>query len=199
MKRTLTMLAAMTLAYGLVGAASAGPGFNNKFSPDPVTVVCNDGDGNRVGQITYDGPQKMWPPNHKYQPTSITATADDADDMVTLDTEGTHDEFAEDGTEMTGAGNTDDDVNPAAAMDGPNAGSASNAHDIRSERSGAGDGRTYSIEWQATFTDDGDQGYGEVVCASAGFDGNEDAFQIGVPHDMRCDHWKGPKGSKNCA
>lgn len=201
----LVALLSMTLA---VSVAVAGPAFNNKYSPDEVTVQCLDESGNVVGAVVYMGPLKMWPPNHKYQDISIVATAVDPDDEVTLSTEGTHDEFAEDGTEMPGAGNTENDVDPAADAAGPSAGTASTEHALRSERSGQGDGRTYTLDWQARFTDsDGDgadngEPYGEVVCGSAdldttGFEPNADAFLVEVPHDMRCGaDWKGGnKGS----
>jgi hypothetical protein len=191
MRRFLTFSATVLMALGLIGGVSAGPGFNNKFSDTTTKVDCNDSDGNKVGDIVYGGPEYMWPPNHKLQAITITATAVDPDDTVTLDTEGTHNEFNEDGTEFNGAGNTEGDVQPPAAAGGPQAHKVVNSHELRSERSGQGDGRVYTLEWQATFTDnDGDDGYGEAVCASMGFDGNEDAFQITVPHDMSCIHWK---------
>ncbi|HEX9823807.1 MAG TPA: hypothetical protein VGB51_05355 [Actinomycetota bacterium] len=199
MKRFVGFLALAGLASSLtfVGPLTAGPDFNNKYSPEPQTVECRDSDDNVVGTVTYGGPLKMWPPNHKYQTVTVTALAVDSGDDVTLGTEGTHDEYAQDGSEANGAGNTDNDVNPIADSDGPNDGSAATSHDLRSERAGTGDGRVYTLDWQATFTDDADDGYGEVVCGSAdldgsGFDPNADAFLIEVPHDMRCGaDWKG--------
>jgi hypothetical protein len=197
---------AVIASIGLLLTASmvlAGPGFNNKYSPDEVTVQCLDENGNVVGTVVYGGPLKMWPPNHKYQPVSIVATAVDPDDQVEFSTQGTHDEYLDDGSEMNGAGNTDMDVNPPAAADGPSTGSARTEHELRSERSGQGDGRTYTLDWQARFTDiDGDgadnnEPYAEVVCGSAdlgmnGFEPNADAFLVVVPHDMRCGaDWKG--------
>lgn len=203
---------------GLILATSvamAGPGFNNKYPVDSVTIACTDDNGNVVGTVQYVGPLKMWPPNHKYQPISIVATAVDSDDEVTLSSEGTHDEFTEDGSEMNGAGNTDMDVNPAADSDGPNAASATTGHSLRSERSGQGDGRTYTLDWQARFTDSDNDGanngepYGELVCGSAdidmsGAEPNADAFIVVVPHDMRCGaDWKGGNkgngGNGQCA
>lgn len=204
MKTNIVLAATIALLLG-TSVAMAGPGFNNKYSVDEVTVACTDDNDNVVGTVTYGGPLKMWPPNHKMEGITITARAVDADDTVELATEGTHDEFQEDGEEMVGAGNTDTDVNPPADSDGPAAGVAETAHDLRSERSGRGDGRVYTLDWQAKFTDsdmDGteEQGstpYIEVVCGSAdldmsGFEPNADAFLVEVPHDMRCGaDWKG--------
>ena len=178
MKRLVALLSA---ALGLAIAApglSAGPAFNNKFERTSRVHECRDSDDEVVGTITLDAPEKMWPPNHKYQDISFVAQATDPNDSVELATEGTHDEYAEDGSESNGAGNTDADVDPAMAADGPRDGSATTAHDIRSERSGRGDGRVYTLSYQATFVDDdGDGGYGTVVC--------EDGFSVEVPHDMR--------------
>ena len=193
MKRLLMPLMAALLAFGLVvPAAIGGPSvLKNKYSVSDVVVACTDSNGVTVGTVTYSGPLKMWPPNHKYTPVTITADAVDAGDSVTLSTEGYHDETV-DGEEMNGAGNTDSDVSPAAAS---NSGVdvAQTAHQLRSERSGRGDGRVYTLDWQATFTNDADtnpSAYTEVVCGSAdlndsGFDPNQDAFVVTVPHDMR--------------
>jgi hypothetical protein len=216
MKTNLNVVFAATVGLTLAASiALAAPGFNNKYPLDEVTVQCLDGNGNVVGIVQYVGPLKMWPPNHKYQDISIVATAVDADDTASLATEGTHDEYTEDGTEMNGAGNTDMDVSPAADADGPHASSAETGHSLRSERSGQGDGRTYTLDWQAQFNDaDGDganngEPYGEVVCGSAdldmnGFEPSADAFLVEVPHDMRCGaDWKGGNngngGNGQCA
>ena len=195
-------MASVGLVLG-TSVAMAGPGFNNKYSVDEVTVACTDDAGNVVGTVTYGGPLKMWPPNHKLQDVTITAAAVDPDDAVTLETAGTHDEFQEDGTEMVGAGNTDTDVSPPAAS-AAGTGSATTTHALRSERSGQGDGRTYTLDWQAKFTDSdmdgssaGSTPYVEATCGSAdldmsGFEPNADAFLVEVPHDMRCGaDWKG--------
>lgn len=204
MVRAFIAALAATMAFALVGGSAVGlPSLlKNKYESGETKVVCTDGNGNDVGEVVYGGPLKMWPPNHKYQPVTVTATAYDADDSVQLGTAGTHDEYAEDGTEHNGAGNTDNDVNPAADSDGFNKTSAATAHELRSERSGRGDGRTYTLDWEATFRDD-DGGRETVVCGSR--DINEDeaamedraAFQVEVPHDMRCGaDWKGGnKGS----
>jgi hypothetical protein len=179
-RQRLFLLAAagLTLAMTVPGLGSAGPAFNNKFEASPRTHECRDSNDNVVGTITYDAPLKMWPPNHKYQATTFLAQATDPEDSVELATQGTHEEYAEDGSELNGAGNTGDDVSPAAAEDGPNTGSATTSHEIRSERAGTGDGRVYALSYEAVFVDNnGEDGYGTVAC--------EDSFTVEVPHDMR--------------
>ena len=122
--------------------------------------------------ITFAGPATLWPPNHKYFEAVITATGD-GDDQVTIESAGTHDEYtaSESGeqTEMQGAGNTADDVNPAADADGGHGNVASVTQSIRSERSGQGDGREYTFSVIATFDDE--------TCTAE--------FTSNVPHDMR--------------
>ena len=173
MKRTLTVLAAMGLVatLGLVGPLGAASG--NKYesttrdAEDDCQGPDDTGDGSLLVSIT--GPEKLWPPNHKYVPVSVIATDDDGDD-VALETEGTHDQYAEDGSEMNGAGNTGDDVSPAAAAD-MGSGSATTTHEVRAERAGPDqDGRTYTITYEAE-TSGGDMCIG--------------SFDIFVPHDMR--------------
>lgn len=129
------------------------------------TVECND-DGSHT--ITYDGPSTLWPPNHKYHSLTITATGHEDDD-VTISSAGSHDEAL-----LNGAGNTADDVKPAAAT-ASGEGSASVTHEIRSERSGRGDGRVYTFSVTATFSDDPTN-----PCTAA--------FTATVPHDMRPDN-----------
>jgi hypothetical protein len=129
------------------------------------SLACEDGN-----TVVYSGPLEMWPPNHKYRNLSVVATDDESENTVTLITTGTHDEFAQDGTEMNGAGNTDDDffdVTPGGMDSGT--GSAQTDHQIRGERSGRGDGRTYTIHSIATFSD------GERC---------EGDFTSTVPHDQ---------------
>jgi hypothetical protein len=113
----------------------------------------------------------MWPPNHKYRTATITATeGSDLDPMdeVTISSMGSHDEIV-DGVEMNGAGHTANDVSPPAAM-AMGTGSASVQHQIRGERSGRGDGRTYTFNVHATFDN------GTKSC--------DQTFTVEVPHDQ---------------
>jgi hypothetical protein len=165
MKRTLTVLAAMGLvaSLALVGPLSAQSG--NKYGPTTRSEDCGS-DGSMTVEI--NGPEKLWPPNHKYVPVTITATDEDGDD-VSLATEGTHDQYDGD-TEINGAGHTADDVSPAADSDS-GAGEATTSHDVRAERSGRiKEGRVYTISYEAS-------GGSDDSCMGS--------FTITVPHDMR--------------
>lgn len=179
MRRTLQILIAFAVvtAASVMPYAGAKPDHKNRYSNnEKVTQVC-DSEG---GKVEYNGPLTLWPPNHKYNHGTITATADNPDDQVTLTTEATHDQVNEDGSEWNGAGNTPvegdiktDDLNPATGT-----GSASQTYDIRAERSGqrsaldedGREGRHYLIAYEATFGD-------SEPCIGS--------FQIFVPHDMR--------------
>ena len=159
----------------VVPSAGANSDHKNKYSDgEQVIHECDSGD------VTYDGPLTLWPPNHKYNEGTITATADNPDDEVTLTTEAAHDQVNEDGSEWNGAGNTPvegdiktDDPNPATGT-----GSASQTYDIRAERSGQRSaldeegrvGRHYVIGYEATFG-------ASDPCVGM--------FELFVPHDMR--------------
>lgn len=166
MKRTLTVLAAMGLVASLALVGPLGAKSGNKYDATTRSADCGS-DGSMT--VSIDGAEKLWPPNHKYVPQTITATDTDGDEVM-LATEGTHDQYAEDGTEANGAGNTADDVNPAAAED-TGTGEASTTHEVRAERAGPEqEGRTYTITYEASGgTDDSCMG----------------SFDIFVPHDMR--------------
>lgn len=144
-----------------------GPGFDNKYRDTTIVQDCGDGD-----TVTYAGPVKMWPPNHKLQDASVTAVDGDGDNVAlevwdeVMDTAG-----------GDGGSNHDPDV---VYPDGPMAqgsGSATVPLQLRSERSGRGDGRTYTINWAAEFDN------GSKPCTSA--DSGQSPFTIVVPHDMR--------------
>lgn len=159
----VTLLAAAALA-GPVLAGSNGTAVGKTY-PTSQNTVHDCGSGRT---ITYAGPATLWPPNHKYFAAVITARGD-GNDQVSVESAGTHDEYAESGTEMNGAGNTANDVSPAAASDGPHNNVATVTQSIRSERSGQGDGRVYTFTVTGTF--DGSQ------CQAT--------FTANVPHDMR--------------
>ena len=168
----LAASAAGAIAFATPGLA--GSEYKNKYPSATQTVECGD-DGDVV---EYHGPSKMWPPNHKLQGVAIEAIeGDDADptDEVTLaiqpdvvDSAGgdggpQHDpDFAyEEG-----------DTTPGAAS---GTGRASEGLQLRAERSGKGEGRTYNIPFEATF-DNGLPGVNEPCTGT---------FTVTVPHDMR--------------
>jgi hypothetical protein len=162
LKKGLFVMAAAALAVSLALPVIADSG--NKYENTTVSEECGDD-----STVTYAGPLKLWPPNHKYVPFSVTITDDSGDD-VTLATEVVHEEYADDGSESNGAGNTTDDASPPAD-EASGSGSATTNHEVRSERSGRGDGRTYTIAYEATADN------GVTQCM--------DSFEIAVPHDMR--------------
>ena len=162
MKKGLLVLAATAIAVSLALPVIAASG--NKYSDTTASEACGND-----STVTYAGPLKLWPPNHKYVPFSVTIT-DDSGDNVMIATEVVHEEYAEDGSEMNGAGNTTDDASPAAD-EASGSGSATTNHEVRSERSGRGDGRTYTVAYEASA----DNGLTECM----------GTFEILVPHDMR--------------
>lgn len=166
-----TVATAASLAFvAPVVAGGKGEAVGQKYpTTQSTTHICeNDSDHT----ISFAGPDVLWPPNHKYFSAVIAARSADSDDTVVLESAGTHDEYADPAAhtgEQNGAGNTGDDVSPAAASDGPKA-VASVTQSIRSERSGNGDGRVYTFTVQAEYSD------GDVCQAT---------FTSRVPHDMR--------------
>ena len=179
------------LAVGAAGAlavaaplAAAPPGtdYNN---PHSHTTKCDDG-----MSVAYNGPDTMWPPNHKYQPFSVTGT-DELGTPVNLMTTGTHDQYDGDteDTEANGSGHTADDItvtdddaevttndNDAqpAATESSDTGSVTTDWAARSERSGRlKDGRTYTVT--ATVKDV----TGARTCMGS--------WKITVPHDQSKD------------
>lgn len=171
MPRTRSLVVAAIPPFALVFAwpAIASPPDDHprgKHGNDHTVVEECDG-----GTVTYNGPEWMWPPNHKYRDLVITADAEGDGDNVELATEGTHDEYGDPDNhadELNGSGNTGNDIDPYADSD-MGTGSAQTTHNIRSERSGRGDGRTYTITYEAQFGD-GQPCMGE--------------FTIEVPHSM---------------
>ena len=160
-----TKIAASIAAVGLLGAVgvatpgSAGPEFRNKYNSTSVSDDCGSD-----STVTYDGPLKLWPPNHKFQPVSVTVT-DESGDHVSLNT---HIDVL-DVAGGDGGPNHDPDADPIDAMSDAD-GSTTNTHQLRSERSGKGEGRTYTISYEATADN------GATSCAGS--------FDVVVPHDM---------------
>ena len=177
MKRLVGHLGGVALlaSIAFVGPLGAAPG--NKYGDTTRTSLCQDADDNNPDgelSVSITGPEKLWPPNHKYVDVSLTATDTGGDD-VTFSSEGTHEQYV-DGEEMNGSGggngvNSGPDVDPAASGDVMGTGSATTQHDVRAERSGQDQtGRTYTLNYQAESTD------GDTCVGS---------FTILVPHDMR--------------
>ena len=137
------------------------------FADSPNNTQTHDcGMGNT---ITFTGSPYLWPPNHKYRTYDIVATSSNPMDMVSLTSTVGNDEVI-DGEELNGSGNTSDDVSPNPGTDS-GTGSAEVIQQVRGERSGRGDGRTYTFDEMATF------GMGTMPCNAT--------FTVTVPHDQR--------------
>ena len=165
----VTLAMAAIAGFALVGPGVADSGFKNKYPDTTASKDCGDGD-----TIDYAGPTKMWPPNHKLQDVLMSATdgpssnpADAASNETTLTvTVSLLDAVGGDG----GPQHDPDFFFPSGPSDEGDP-TASVPFQLRSERSGKGDGRTYDIHSDATF--DG----GMKQCS---WD-----MQVVVPHDMR--------------
>ena len=184
MNRSILKLLASAAALGMLVAAPAVADGHGDGDHDPKQAksktqteeqVCSDGDL----VVSFLGDQTLWPPNHKYSPLTVEAVNDGLTD-ITLTTNITHDEYLADfvptndspeeeqrDNEEVGAGNTVNDASPFIVMD-TEASPNTNTHEVRAERSGRGDGRTYTIDVMA---DDGDNN-----CSGS--------VEISVPHDM---------------
>ena len=164
----------MKIAKGVivgVGALTAlgvaVPGFagGNKYAAVSDSRDCGDGD-----VVNWVGPIKLWPPNHKFVNETVTAVAGDSTEQVALTLAPT----VTDTAGGDGGPQHDPDYTPAEPA-ATGTGSAAVDLALRAERSGRGDGRTYTIDWVAEFSD--------KTCTSS--DDGQSPFVVVVPHDMR--------------
>jgi hypothetical protein len=171
-KAGLVGLAAALAAVGIAAPSIAG---GNKFDSELSTRECKDMMGATLGTVVLDGPLKLWPPNHKFvaEPVTATDSSGGTESLVITPT-------VTDAVGGDGGSNHDPDTN-AMGEDGTivgadnGAGGVTAAVELRAERSGKGDGRTYVIAWTAMFDD--------KTCSSG--DEGQTPFVIEVPHDMR--------------
>lgn len=177
MKRKIgfTLAAAAVAGFALVGPGEADSSFKNKYASDGYVHTCDSGD-----TIALVGPTKLWPPNHKLQDLSIVAT-DEAGGTDNPALQGTTlavtfpeplDAVGGDGGLQHGP-----DMIYTGAPTSSGEGSAAVPFQLRSERSGKGEGRTYLIKADATFDGDPLLGIGTTSCSYT--------FEVVVPHDMR--------------
>lgn len=178
MKLRATKLLAGATALGLMVAAPAVADGDGDHDPKEARStaqsqedVCSENDLD----VDFVGDRTLWPPNHKYSPLTIVATNDGTTD-ISLTTTITHDEYLadyvpsdgdEEQPEEQGSGNTIDDARPFMTMD-TEASPNENTHEVRAERSGRGDGRTYTID----------------VMANDGDSSCEGSITVETPHDM---------------
>jgi hypothetical protein len=166
--KPLVGVAALALASGVALPTMAGSG--NKYGPTEVSRDCGDGD-----TVVLDGPAKLWPPNHKFVDEPVTATDGDRSSQVTISVYPTVTDA------VGGDGGPQHDPDANASQDEPlmasGTGSATAGLQLRAERSGKGEGRTYTINWMATFDN------GSKHCNST--DEGQAPFTVTTPHDMR--------------
>jgi len=159
-------VAAMGVGAVAVPALSAAPGSPQGGTGGPV--ACGS------GTITWS-PSNLWPPNHKLQLVTITYTGDNDGDMATVAVTGGTDNDTVGGVEMNGSGQPDaagqgPDVVPGPPGTGPDNKPVTTTAQVRSERSGRGTGRVYSLTVTCTESD------GDMGTATA---------TVAVPHDQR--------------
>lgn len=156
-------LATSAAAFALVGPTQAGPDFKNKYEN-----VADERDCGNENTITYFGPTKMWPPNHKMQPVSVEAT-DGSGDTTSLAIE----VVSNQADNAKGDGNTTGDAELPQGDMASGTPTAEIPFALRSERSGlVKSGRTYTINAEAVF----DNGLSQPCVQT---------FTVTVPHDMR--------------
>ena len=162
-------VAALALATGVALPSIGDSG--NKYASTASVRNCSDGD-----TVTLNGPLTLWPPNHKMVDEPVTGTTSSASGPVTLTLTPT----SVDATGGDGGPQHDPDWN-ATTSDGKmfvatsQTTSVTAGFQLRAERSGQGDGRTYTINWEF----DSNNG----TCTSS--DSGQTPFVITVPHDQR--------------
>jgi len=166
------------LALGAAAIAALGiaiPSFasnNGTTKSSSGTQVQDCGNGHTV---SLTGPEVLFPPNHKFVNESATATGSNPTDLqssLTI-TPQVQDIAGGDG----GPTHDPDFAYPSGSPTATDmSGSVTEPFQLRAERSGKGDGRTYVIDWMASWNE------GAFSCSST--DGNHKAFTVTVPHDQ---------------
>ena len=149
----------LTVASKVASSAGGnGATAGNHDTTKTQRVDCNDHE-----YIEYQGPDEIWPPNHKMRDFSITAV-DTHGGSVTLMT------TVSSNQPLNGPGDGNTPVDFTAPMTDSGQGSATNNGQVRAERAGTDKaGRTYTFDSTAKF-DDGQ-------CQAQ--------FHAHVPHDQR--------------
>lgn len=169
------------VGLGVISALTVSvPGFagGNKYASVSESQVCDGPANNQHDTVNFFGPETLWPPNHKFVAESITAQGDSTSEAVSLDvTPVVTDAIGGDGGPQHDPDYTpyNEDGSPIMAS---GTGAATVNFSLRSERSGKGDGRTYTINWSASFDN------GANTCSSGDSEGHT-PFVVTVPHDMR--------------
>ncbi len=138
----------------LTFALTVGDGFEGGTATDVVQVVVQNQDAPPDCSMARPSLASLWPPNHKLVRVSILGVSDPDGDAVSIRVTGI---FQDEPTSGLGDGDTalDGVIIPAGS-----AGSSGEIVLIRAERRGGGNGRVYTIRFEA---DDGQGG----VCAGS--------------------------------
>lgn len=169
-KAGLVGLAGLVAALGIAAPGLAG---GNKYASTTSERDCGEGD-----TVALNGPLKLWPPNHKFVPEPVTATDGDPSSRVSLTlTPVLTDASGGDGGTQHNPDWQLADGSTGDSFTSTGTGSTTSELQLRAERSGKGDGRTYTINWASTFDN------GTKSCSSS--DSGQSPFVITVPHDMR--------------
>jgi hypothetical protein len=155
-------------AIAALGVATPGFSGGNKYAPVAQSRACEGGD-----VVNWLGADTLWPPNHKFQASTVQALGDTTAEGVTLAIR----PVVTDTTGGDGGAQHDPDYMYSDSPANTGYGQATVDNQLRSERSGKGEGRIYTIHWTATFDN------GVESCTSE--DGSHDPFVVAVPHDMR--------------
>jgi hypothetical protein len=171
--RMLAVLLVAALVLPTAAHAQSGNGNNPRTTDQNQTVECDNGD------VTFEGPERMWPPNHKLFPASLTFSPGEDGNPYSYMAETAHNQV-EDDMELNGSGNTpwesdfafvDDDGSTQTMIAGMDEGDRIFPMQVRAERSGRDkDGRTYTLRGMVTFGENG------MPC--------DFEFSVHVPHDQ---------------
>lgn len=160
----ITLAMAAVAGFALVGPGqAANDDLRNKYPDGQQSAEDCTLDGD---ELTYYGPTKMWPPNHKLQDILFVATNSTGGPVDIAVTPHVTDVAGGDGGVQHDPDVVYSGESPAAA----GTGEVELPMALRSERSGKGEGRTYTLDAVATF---------DMVrsCSMQ--------VVVAVPHDMR--------------
>lgn len=169
-------LALTASLVAVLGTAAAVPALADKPG-DTDTTKTSKGTQTRTcsgGTVKLAGPQVLFPPNHKMVDETGSAVSSNPGAFtttVTLNAATIEDVSGGDGSPTEGP----DSSGASMGSDTDGDGTAAAPYQVRAERSGKGDGRTYTIAWSAMFRDGSS-------CSSS--DNGQTPFILTVPHDQ---------------
>ena len=112
-------------------------------APSPAAVAADTAVHTACGPLTISSvtasPNRLWPPNHKFVPVTVSVSASSACGAVSCSIVSVQSDEPEN---AIGDGNTAPDWNITGAL----------KVNLRAERSGPGDGRVYTVNVQCTDT-----------------------------------------------